>query len=538
MTTVSDSFSSCTLDFVAEESPSIELCSDGTWKTSAFYVDSSGRSRISMPLRLTLPSRETMDEFIAKDCIHPMPSNFKKDKSPDSCKSEKEGDENITTEDQQEGSRLTLGIEAKVTLTFGSGQAVAAKVEGVNIIATKIDENNNSIIFDSEAVVRVSRTEGDLIVTSSGDAISKVKTNLEISAVLSEEVRVDQDAAALKVFQTLTSRGFVNHDQQTSIHKRMRQTRVAPVALGVSLTHALFMSVSSVKGSSMGQTLVSFTLRHSNMHSEPVTITNISLHPGHSRHDRGQQLDEDHSMREGQHSITDMSRSFRWGYAPKSDPDLPLTLGPHEAFSSIIVVDSTEDMSCQNFLSPISVTAIVGKHDRLNRHYSIVADSEFQWMASRTSVRPADAFQIDMILEEMDCTVGSPLNVILKISNLSEEDRDLMVVVTKDEEKGDFRQQEQSTKNLAVSEKVGHKFGVWGLVSDEGNDITVDCDRELLSVDTALLLGEMKGNASTEAKLRFIPLQEGTLNVPNLTLVDKIGGKMYSCIHNLRIVCR
>ena len=57
-------------------------------------------------------------------------------------------------------------------------------------------------------------------------------------------------------------------------------------------------------------------------------------------------------------------------------------------------------------------------------------------------------------------------------------------------------------------------------------------------MDAALLLGEVKGQHSIEAELRFVPLREGTLDVPNLKLYDKRGMKWYNCVHTLKIVAR
>ena len=69
-------------------------------------------------------------------------------------------------------------------------------------------------------------------------------------------------------------------------------------------------------------------------------------------------------------------------------------------------------------------------------------------------------------------------------------------------------------------------------------DIIHHRDHELLAVDAALLLGEVKGQHSIEAELRFVPLREGTLDVPNLKLYDKTRSKWYNCVHTLKIVAR
>ena len=89
-----------------------------------------------------------------------------------------------------------------------------------------------------------------------------------------------------------------------------------------------------------------------------------------------------------------------------------------------------------------------------------------------------------------------------------------------------------------VSEVNGYTFGVWGLSGDDDGTTRHHRDHELLAVDAALLLGEVKGQHSIEAELRFCPLREGTLNVPNLKLYDKRGMKWYNCVHTLKIVAR
>ena len=61
-------------------------------------------------------------------------------------------------------------------------------------------------------------------------------------------------------------------------------------------------------------------------------------------------------------------------------------------------------------------------------------------------------------------------------------------------------------------------------------------DRLLLAVDAALLLGEVKGQHSIDAELRFVPLREGILKVPNLKLYNQYNGNWYDCIHTLKII--
>ena len=94
----------------------------------------------------------------------------------------------------------------------------------------------------------------------------------------------------------------------------------------------------------------------------------------------------------------------------------------------------------------------------------------------------------------------------------------------------------QLFSTAVVSEVNGYTFGVWGLSGDDDGTTRHHRDHELLAVDAALLLGEVKGQHSIEAELRFVPLREETLDVPNLKLYDKRGGNRYNCVHTLKIV--
>jgi hypothetical protein len=61
-------------------------------------------------------------------------------------------------------------------------------------------------------------------------------------------------------------------------------------------------------------------------------------------------------------------------------------------------------------------------------------------------------------------------------------------------------------------------------------------DNELLAVDSALLLGEVKSQQAVDAQIRFVPLKEGTLRIPDFKLYDKKEGRWYNCPHKLRVV--
>jgi hypothetical protein len=175
-----------------------------------------------------------------------------------------------------------------------------------------------------------------------------------------------------------------------------------------------------------------------------------------------------------------------------------------------------------------------------------VVSSDAQWTSGRVAIEPSDAFRVDMSVKENSCLVGAPVVVSLRVQNLSKETRDLMLLMAKDDEKKTptstpmtatpTNRQSSLASTAVVSEVNGYTFGVWGLSAGDDGTIRHSRDQELLAVDAALLLGEVKGQHSVDAELRFVPLREGTLDVPNLKLYDKREGKWYNCIHKLKII--
>lgn len=293
---------------------------------------------------------------------------------------------------------------------------------------------------------------------------------------------------------------------------------------------------------------------------------------------------EGKSMQGGELSVLDMSRRVRWGFAAGSAPDLPLVLEPYEAFATVIQIDAGEDVRSRAFLSPISVNVMIGsdidlggnkenQEEKCGERIMVTADT--RWTSSRVGVENSDAFRIDMSLRgglETTCRVGAPIVISLRVLNLSMESRDLMLLMAKDGEGTDSGLQwerpidgkrrragrrdsgqhllHQSNINVpqtkenhsfntaVVSEVNGYTFGVWGFSGDDDGTTRHHRDHELLAVDAALLLGEVKGQHSIEAELRFVPLREGTLDVPNLKLYDKRQQRWYNCVHTLKIVAK
>ena len=210
----------------------------------------------------------------------------------------------------------------------------------------------------------------------------------------------------------------------------------------------------------------------------------------------------------------------------------------------------------------------------------VMVSTDARWTTARLAVEPADAFRVDLSLvgSASTCKVGAPVVVSLRVMNLSSETKDLMLLMAKDEESsrdkdggglgfGGFSRRyrknphgsssasvqsfvtagsvplvggrpstSHGVNTAVVSEVNGYTFGVWGLSGDDDGTSRHNRDHELLAVDAALLLGEVKAQHAIEAELRFVPLREGTLDVPNLKLYDKLGGRWYNTIHLLKLV--
>jgi hypothetical protein len=338
----------------------------------------------------------------------------------------------------------------------------------------------------------------------------------------------------------------------------------------------------------LGATLVSLNISHSNNHPFPVIIKSIAFYSGHSRlyqHEDDKRYSKKMSptasvaaarrtfsastprgdavlslspstgsnpqsltsMLSGSNAVIDMTRHVRWTYAQGTAPTLPITLLPYEAINTVIQIDAGEDLRSRTFLSPVAVTAVVLDN---NNHFSTasVITADAVWTTERVAVVPADALRVDLTLRDSRYKVGAPLVISIRVLNLSNEDRNLMLLMAKDERNnGDTSSSNRglgsrsSTRGYAVntavvSEVNGYTFGVWGLSGDDDGTTRQNRDHELLAVDAALLLGDVKGQHSVEAELRFVPLREGTLDVPNLKLYDKAHGKWYNCIHCLKII--
>lgn len=241
-----------------------------------------------------------------------------------------------------------------------------------------------------------------------------------------------------------------------------------------------------------------------------------------------------------------MTKSVQWGYAPKTQLELPLKLGPSDAYSTILTVNASEEMQSRSFISPVSVTGFVGEMastttDSSNSAWldkkKVIVAADAHWSTGLVAVEPTDAFRIDMNVQNSEVTLGEPMVLSLRIFNLGLEVCDLMLLMAKEDE--DEESLKHRTVNTAViSEVDGYKFGVWGISGEDDGTVRLTRDYELLAIDAALMLGKVQSQHAVEAELRFVPLREGRLDVPNWKLYDRISGNWYTCIHNLKLVAK
>eukprot|EP00536_Pseudo-nitzschia_multiseries_P008163 jgi/Psemu1/319315/estExt_fgenesh1_pm.C_2030010 len=346
-----------------------------------------------------------------------------------------------------------------------------------------------------------------------------------------------------------------------STNNRVQEARLEPVSVDLVLTNAFTISVKSLSGSNRraGNNLISLTIRHSKTHDLPVTITNIDLHPGHSRHNTivaqsTTKTNKSKSVSQNtQQTLSNMTESVEWGYAPKTELKLPLTMLPHDAYSSILFINAGEERNSRQFVSPLSVTGVIGTKacagdevEGVNGHdgreeFRVVVAGHAYWTTKLIAVEPVDAFRIDMCILESTVRRGEPMVVKLRIFNLSSESKSLVLFMAKREHDPSDRNsrvaaKEKSANAGVVSESDGYHLDVRGISGDDGGTARLHRNQDLLAIDTQLMLGDVKGQHAVDAELRFVPLKLGRLKVPNWRLYDTAAKRWYTCKHDLDIV--
>ena len=631
--------------------------------TTGYYSDSSGRAMVRLTLRLGLNGEAEVDRIVRSGCLVPPPSTS--DCGNDQLEDEQTKQPQLTSK-KATGTTAALRFECSISTDGGREEL---SVEAISVVATHVDRSDLedcAILFEVELSVRSlcpsNDGQGEDRDVGGGDGSGRRNEHigshggvgtagcgvLEIRAVLSEQMpqlagatiegRPPASTApslplGLLALDIGSGTTMVPSASKGSFrHYSTLQTRTEAALLRLHLVEPLTLAIREVGGAraASGATLVSVTVSHSNQHDEDIIVTNLALHPGHSRpwdatlHNSplaytspsGSRL-RNTSILAGPDSVLDMSTSVRWGYAPGADPSLPFLLRPHESVATVLQIDASENLKSRGYVSPVAVTAVVGDArdgdliKLTNRNCKagktdndmmkameeptptpVMVSADARWTTARLAVDPTDAFRVDLSLEGSESTrkVGAPIMVTLRVMNLSSETRDLMLLMAKDEESsrdkdggalgfGGYRRNYKKAPYISsntsvntfggssvvasggsiplgrkhssppglppshhgvntavVSEVNGYTFGVWGLSGDDDGTARHNRDHELLAVDAALLLGEVKGQHTIEAELRFVPLREGTLDVPNLKLYDKFGGQWYNCVHLLKIV--
>lgn len=284
-----ETFASCKLEPVTTdksgEPTTISPSTNGSWKTTSFFLDSSGRSSFTIPLQLTFVSKNDLDAFLGANCLSCFPCNFKAQNGNDEANAE---------------TASVVGFEVK---SFPVDELKPVVVEGIKVLNCNVDIDKLSTIFALEITLRASNH----ISSTKGAETNKIDANLEITPVLSEKhVDREQDALDVPDLRALELGAIPDHMQREST-SRVLETRLNPVKLNVTLCQAFSITVKSMSGPTQGVTLVSLIIRHSNSHSEPLTITSIDLHPGHSRLDISLQNKQRRSSVRGQFSVSKCS---------------------------------------------------------------------------------------------------------------------------------------------------------------------------------------------------------------------------------------
>jgi hypothetical protein len=259
--------------------PSIKSSPSGTFTATSFFIDSSGHSNFTLPLELKFSSQEDLDFVLASKTVVPAPANIVAEEGKEHEESES------AKEDQDEtGSQTSfIGFEARISSVAGSSKAVV--VEAISINSTSVKDL--VIFFETEITVCASDYDRSSKKVPDESVISTIMANLEITPVLTIKKEAKPGGGSAMDIPDLMALelGAIPDHMQKESSSRVHETRLDSVSLEVTLTHAFTISVESVPGSAPGKTMVSLTIRHSNLHREVVTISNIAFHPGHSRYE-------------------------------------------------------------------------------------------------------------------------------------------------------------------------------------------------------------------------------------------------------------
>ena len=293
---------------------------------TSFFVDSSGRSSFTTPLQIIFNDKKSLEEFLAAKSLNPPPHNLI-------------SGQNQTESVEDSKTNASVSFEVK-SIPSNSDENNQVTVEGVSILSCSVNEL--VVAFQTKVTVRATSSGPSSInVTTSADSLtqlspsrfssSPIKSNtMKKSMNDGDEADIEEQhqqvnlSATFKITPVLTIESRLHEKKKNQVGKndfspdltllglaaipdqmqysnntksassilstsndRVHETRLSPASINVKLTNAFSIAVQSVPGpkSGMGNTLVSLSIRHSKTHNLPVTITNVAVHPGHSRHD-------------------------------------------------------------------------------------------------------------------------------------------------------------------------------------------------------------------------------------------------------------
>ena len=243
--------------------------------------------------------------FLAAKCLDPAPENVEPRKSfqltqppggykaqntsffldpanANNADAKEDAKEAAPEESSDQSESSVVGFEVK---SYSVDEAKTVVIEGVNILSCSVQDL--TVCFQTEVTVRASNHQYDSPDKSGVVEPHRlnVLTNLEITPILTIH-KIDKQNGNLDVPDLMALElGAIPDHMQKESSARVHETKLSSMALNVTLTHAFTIAVKSFPGPSLGTTLISLTIRHSDSHSEPVIISNIALHPGHSRYE-------------------------------------------------------------------------------------------------------------------------------------------------------------------------------------------------------------------------------------------------------------
>ena len=297
------SFEACTLTPSLKSKhgmpPSIKTGPGGKFTTTSFFIDSSGHSNFILPLELKFASQEDLDVILAANSIAPAPANLvSKEENDAEAPAQDKGEDPPESSEPTADSATNvpkelsfIGFEARTSSVDGSSKT--AVVEAISILSTSVQ--GLVVSFETEVTIRASALDSrrtaskEIISKDAAESPSSVLTKIEITPMLTIK-NYDKSSSRSTVSNVpdllaLELGAIPDHMQKESSARAVQEARLDAISLDVTLAHAFTISVNSLPGQTLGTTMVSLTIQHSNLHREPVTINNIAFHPGHSRYE-------------------------------------------------------------------------------------------------------------------------------------------------------------------------------------------------------------------------------------------------------------